>query len=187
MVEEIKQTISVLQSGGLIVFPTDIGWMLSCDVCSEKAINRMMEITETKTKEEIIVFFDSPAQIDRYLNDVPEIAFEVMEVSDKPMIIELDDAKNIASILLQDKKRIKTLVTHNQFCIELIRRFKRPIATIYAGKGKNRQISLYNQIDSKLLEKIDYSVKLGKNEKLKIVNPEQLRLGKGGEISIINC
>lgn len=185
MVEEIKQSISVLQTGGLLILPTDLGWMLSCDVCNEQSISKMIALAESESTADVIVFFDSPAQIDRYLNDVPEIAFELMEVSDKPMIIELDDAKNIASILLQDKKRIKTLVPHNQFCVELIRRFKRPIATAYIGKGKNRQIGSFSQINTNVLETVDYSVKINQNDKIKIVIPEQIRLGKGGEISVI--
>src|ERR1035437_148730 len=94
--EDIKESLKVLRQGGIILYPTDTIWGLGCDPTNESAVNKIFKIKSRDESKSLIILVDSLSMIERYVKDIPEIAYELTEVSDAPLTIIYPAGKNLA-------------------------------------------------------------------------------------------
>ena len=92
MQTELKKAVEVMRQGGVILYPTDTVWGIGCDATNAEAIARIYEIKRRVESKSMIVLVDSEAKIEGYVRDVPEIAWDLIEVADKPLTIIYDNA-----------------------------------------------------------------------------------------------
>lgn len=185
MFEDIKAALAVLQKGGVILYPTDTIWGLGCDACNEEAVKRIYAIKNRVDSKSMLVLMENAALLDRYLEEVPEIAFDLIEVTDKPLTIIYDGAKNLAGNLIAEDGSIGIRITTEAFSSELIRRFKRPIVSTSANISGKPSPACYGEIDQEIVDSVDYIVKYRQDDIQKSVPSSIMKLGRGGQIKII--
>lgn len=185
MLEDIKAAIDVLQKGGIILYPTDTIWGIGCDACNEEAVKRIYTIKNRVDSKSMLVLLENAALLDRYVDEVPEIAFDLIDLTDKPLTIIYDGAKNLAKNLVAEDGSIGIRITSEVFSSELIRRFKRPIVSTSANISGKQSPSCFDEIDQEIIEAVDYVVKFRQDDMQKAVPSGIMKLGKGGEIKII--
>jgi len=185
MIEDIKAALDVLKNGGIILYPTDTIWGIGCDASNEEAVKRIYTIKKRVDSKSMLVLMENAALIDRYVNEVPEIAFDLIELTDKPLTIIYDGAKNLAKNLIADNGSIGIRITTEAFSSELIRRFKRPIVSTSANISGKPSPACFSEIDQEIIDSVDYVVKFRQDESQKAVPSSIMKLGRGGEIKII--
>ena len=185
MIEDIKAALNVLQKGGIILYPTDTIWGIGCDACNENAVKKVYEIKNREDSKSMLVLMENVAMLDRYINEVPEIAYDLIELTDKPLTIIYDGAKNLAKNLIAEDGSIGIRMTTEAFSSELIRRFKRPIVSTSANISGNPSAACFSEIDLKIIESVDYVVKYRQDDFEKAEPSGIIKLGRGGEIKVI--
>jgi len=185
MNEDIKAALEVLQKGGVILYPTDTIWGIGCDACNEAAVKRIYDIKNRIDSKSMLVLMENTALIDRYVSDVPEIAFDLMELAVKPLTIIFDGAHGLASNLVAEDGSIGIRITSEAFCSELIRRFKRPIVSTSANISGSPSPACFGEIDQQIIDSVDYVVKYRQDDTQKAVPSSIIKLGSGGEVKII--
>src|SRR5690554_5245579 len=100
MQDDIQKAIEVLKKGGLILYPTDTIWGIGCDATNEEAVKRVYELKQRVDSKSMLVLVDTPAVLQAYVQEVPDIAWDLIELTDKPLTIIYDGAKNLASNLV---------------------------------------------------------------------------------------
>ena len=185
MIDDIKAALEVLQNGGVILYPTDTIWGLGCDACNEEAVKRIYAIKNRIDLKSMLVLMENAALLDRYVEEVPEVAFDLIEVSDKPLTIVYEGAKNLAKNLLSDDGSIGIRITTEAFSSDLIRRFKRPIVSTSANVSGKSSPACFDEIDPQIIDAVDYVVKYRQDDRQKTVPSSIVKLGRGGEIKII--
>lgn len=185
MHDDVKAALEVLQNGGVILYPTDTVWGIGCDACNEEAVKRIYAIKNRIDSKSMLVLLENAALLDRYIDEVPEIAFDLIEVSDKPLTIIYDGAKNLARNLIADDGSIGIRITTEAFSSDLIRRFKRPVVSTSANISDKPSPACFAEIDQKIIEAVDYVVKYRQNDTQKAVPSGIIKLGRSGEIKII--
>ena len=185
MNDDIKVALEVLQKGGVILYPTDTIWGIGCDACNEAAVKRVYEIKNRVDSKSMLVLMENAGLIDRYVNEVPEIAFDLMEVAVKPLTIIFDGAKGLAKNLVAEDGSIGIRITSEAFSSELIRRFRRPIVSTSANISGNPSPASFDEIDPQIIKGVDYVVKYRQDDTQKAVPSSIIKLGKGGEVKII--
>ena len=185
MIDDIKAALDVLQKGGVILYPTDTVWGLGCDACNEEAVKRIYDIKKRIDSKSLLVLMENAALIERYVADVPEIAYNLIELTDKPLTIVYDGAKNLASSLVAEDGSIGIRITTEAFSSDLIRRFKRPIVSTSANVSGKPSPACFDEIDKLIIDAVDYVVKYRQNDTHKAVASSIMKLGRGGEIKII--
>ncbi len=185
MNDDIKAALEVLQKGGVILYPTDTIWGIGCDACNEAAVKRVYEIKNRVDSKSMLVLMENAGLIDRYVNEVPEIAFDLMEVAVKPLTIIFDGAKGLAKNLVAEDGSIGIRITSEAFSSELIRRFRRPIVSTSANISGNPSPASFDEIDPQIIKGVDYVVKYRQDDTQKAVPSSIIKLGKGGEVKII--
>ena len=127
MNEDLQKALGVLKNGGVILYPTDTVWGLGCDATNNDAVDRIYQIKKRESTKRMLILMENPALLDRYIDDVPEIAWDLIEISTTPLTIIFPNSRNIAPNLIANDGTIGIRFTREEFSKELIRRFRRPI------------------------------------------------------------
>lgn len=185
MNEDVKAALEVLQKGGVILYPTDTIWGIGCDACNADAVKRVYAIKNREDSKSMLVLMENAALLDRYVDEVPEVAFDLIELSDKPLTIIYDGAKNLAPNLIAADGSIGIRITTEAFTRELIRRFRRPIVSTSANISGKPSPANFGEIDPEIINAVDYVVNYRQEETQKAAPSGIIKLGKGGEVKVI--
>ncbi|WP_165041275.1 L-threonylcarbamoyladenylate synthase [Dysgonomonas sp. ZJ709] len=185
MNEEIKKAFDVLVAGGLILYPTDTIWGIGCDATNEDAVRRVYELKKRTDSKALIVLVDNSVKLDFYVDGVPSIAWDLIEVADKPLTIIYDDARNLAPNLIADDGSIAIRVTQEKFSQELCKRFRKAIVSTSANISGEPAPSRFDEISDEIKNGVDYIVNFRQEETSRPKPSGIIKLGKGGEIKII--
>lgn len=102
MHNELKKATEILKNGGIILYPTDTVWSLGCDATNAQAVQRIYSIMHQQESKNMVVLMENPALLERYVAEVPEIAWDLIEISTTPLTIIFPNAKNLAPELLSN-------------------------------------------------------------------------------------
>lgn len=185
MEEEIKKALQVLWDGGVILYPTDTIWGIGCDATNQEAVKRIYEIKEREDSKSMLVLIDNANKIPSYVEKMPEIAWDLVEVADKPLTIIYPGAKNLATNLVPIEKTIGIRVTNEVFTRKLIQRFKKPIVSTSANVSGKPSPSNFSEIDKEIKKRVDYIVNYRQDETKKYAPSGIIQLGTGGQVKII--
>ncbi len=185
MIDDVKAALVALQNGGVILYPTDTIWGIGCDACNEEAVKRVYAIKNRIDSKSMLVLLENAALLERYVAEVPEIAYDLIELTDKPMTIIYDGARGLAKNLIAEDWSIGIRITTEAFSSELIRRFKRPIVSTSANMSGKPSPACFDEIEQEIIDSVDYVVKYRQDDVTKAVPSSIMKLGRGGEIKII--
>jgi L-threonylcarbamoyladenylate synthase len=159
MIEDIKQAVKVLSEGGLILYPTDTIWGIGCDATNPAAVEKVYKLKQRQDSKAMIILLDSDNRLQQYVREVPEMAWQLIEVSDKPLTIIYPGAKNLASNLSAENGSIAIRIVKDEFCQQMISLFKRPVVSTSANISGQKSPSRFDDISEDVQEGVDYIVK----------------------------
>lgn len=185
MQEEIRKAVEILRNGGVILYPTDTVWGLGCDGTNENAVKRIFEIKKREDAKAMLVLVDNSARIQSYVDEVPEIAWDLIEMTEKPLTIIYPDAKNLANNLIAEDKSIGIRVTSEIFSKSLCLMFRKPIVSTSANVSGEPAPSNFSQITEEIKSAVDYIVNFRQDETSKPKPSSIIKLGKGNVFKLI--
>lgn len=185
MKADIDKAVEVLQKGGLILYPTDTIWGIGCDATNAEAVKRLYELKQRADSKSMLVLIDTEAKLQSYVDVVPEVAYDLIELADKPLTIVFEGAKNLAPNLLADDGSVGIRVTAEAFSKQLCQRFRKPIVSTSANVSGNPSPSIYSEIDEQIKKGVDYVVEYRQNDAVKKSPSGIIKLGAKGEVKVI--
>lgn len=185
MEEEIKKACETLNNGGIILYPTDTIWGIGCDATNEDAVKRVYELKQRSDTKAMLVLIDSSAKLNYYVNEVPDIAYDLIELSDKPLTLIYSGARNLASNLIASDGSIGIRITNEAFSRELCRRFRKPLVSTSANISGSPSPTLFSEINPLIIRSVDYVVNYRRGETQKVKPSGIIRVEKGGIVTII--
>ncbi|MDD4777087.1 MAG: L-threonylcarbamoyladenylate synthase [Fermentimonas sp.] len=185
MQEDIKKAIEVLKAGGIILYPTDTIWGIGCDATNEEAVKRIYDLKQREDSKSMLVLLDNPAKLQTYVQEVPDIAWDLIDLTDKPLTIIYEGAKNLATNLIAPDGSIGIRITDELFSRELCKQFRKPIVSTSANISGEPSPSKFSKISPDIKNGVDYVVSYRKKENVEVKPSSILKLGKNGTIQII--
>lgn len=185
MEEDIKKAFEVLVSGGLILYPTDTIWGIGCDATNEEAVHRVYELKRRVDSKALITLLDNPIKLDYYIDEVPSLAWDLIELSEKPLTIIYDGARNVAPNLMAEDGSLAIRVTKEKFSQELCRRFRKALVSTSANISREPAPANFDDISEEIKQGVDYIVKYRQEDTSKSKASSIIKLGKTGEVKII--
>jgi len=183
--EDIKKAVEVMRRGGVILYPTDTIWGIGCDATNPEAVARVYKIKQRDDSKALICLVDSDARLQRYVRNVPEVAWDVMELATKPTTVILDNAVNLAPNLIAEDGSIAMRITREEFSRELCYRFQKPIVSTSANISGEPAAQNYRDIDPDILEAVDYVCWTRRQEHQPHQPSSIIKIGQDGEVKII--
>lgn len=174
-----------MKQGGVILYPTDTVWGIGCDATNAEAVAKVYKIKKRDDSKALICLVDSDARLQRYVRNVPNVAWDILDIATKPTTIILDGAINLAPNLIAEDGSIALRITKEPFSHELCYRFQKPLVSTSANISGEPAAANYNDISQELIDAVDY-VCFSRRQEHKPHTPSSIiKLKEDGEVTII--
>lgn len=167
------------------MYPTDTIWGIGCDATNEEAVRRVYEIKHRADSKAMLVLVDSPVKVDFYVSDVPDVAWDLIELTTKPLTIIYSGARNLAPNLLAEDGSVGIRVTQETFSMQLCRQFRKAIVSTSANISGQPSPASFSEISEDIKRAVDYIVNYRQEETGHPKPSSIIKLGQGGVINII--
>ena len=183
--EDMAEAVRVLKAGGVILYPTDTVWGLGCDATNAEAVERIYRIKQRQDSKALIVLADSEAMISRYVAEVPEVAWDVIELATRPTTVIFDLGLNLAPNLLAQDGSVGIRLSREAFSSQLCFHLRKPIVSTSANVSGQPSPRIFREIIEEIRQQVDYVVRYRQDDITPASPSSVIKLGRGGEVKII--
>jgi L-threonylcarbamoyladenylate synthase len=183
--DDIKGSLEALRRGGVILYPTDTIWGLGCDPSNATAVSNIFRFKVRSELKSLIILADGLAMVERYVTEIPEIVYELAEVSDSPLTIIYPKGKNLADGVCSSDGSVAIRICRDEFCRELISRFRKPLVSTSANFSGRPSPGNFSEIDRALADQVDYVVKYRQDDRGAGTASPVIKVNLDGTIKII--
>lgn len=183
--DEVKNALDVINQGGIILYPTDTIWGLGCDATNTEAIQKIYALKQRAQEKSMIILLDTENKLESYIQEVPGIAYDLIEFAENPLTLVMPGAKNISPALIASDGSIGVRVTTHPFCQQLIQRLRKPLVSTSANISGQPSPQNFSQISDEIITGVNYVVNLDQHD-LSIKKPSTImRLEPDGKFEFI--
>ncbi len=182
---DIRAAIDVLKQGGTILYPTDTIWGIGCDATNPEAVKKVFEIKRREDSKALICLVDSPGRLQRYVRNVPDVAWDIIDLATKPTTVILNGVTGLAPNLLAEDGSVGLRVTSEVFSQQLCYRFQKAIVSTSANISGEPSPQTFADISDEIKNAVDY-VCLSRQRDTSRHEPSSIiKLSPYGEVTII--
>lgn len=181
---EIKNALETLKRGGLILYPTDTVWGIGCDATNAEAIEKVYALKRRQESKALICLVSDYKMLNQFVEDVPEVAYDILKYARKPTTIIYDDPIRVAENLIAPDNSLAIRVSKDKFSNELVKRFRKPVVSTSANISGEKTPESFDQISPEILKGVDYVVNLQRSKKSS--KPSAIiKLSNDGKVKVI--
>ncbi len=180
----MEKALKVLQSGGVILYPTDTIWGLGCNALDEKAIQRIYEIKKRDVNQSFIILVESEKRL-MDLVEVPQIAWDLIDLAEKPITLIYDHPKGLPSSLLAQDGSIGIRLVKKPYLVQLISKLNAPLVSTSANFSGEKSPLSFSDISTELTAQVDYSEESERDHKSIYPGSSIIRVWSDGRIKVI--
>jgi len=183
--EDIRKAIEVLRQGGTILYPTDTIWGIGCDATNPAAVKKVFELKQREDSKALICLVDSAGRLQRYVRNVPDVAWDIIDLATKPTTVILSGAVNLAPNLLAEDGSVGLRVTSEVFSHTLCYRFQKAIVSTSANISGEPSPQTFADISDEIKKRVDYICESRQRDTSRHEPSAIIKLGPTGEVTII--
>ncbi|KQS47493.1 MAG: threonylcarbamoyl-AMP synthase [Flavobacterium lindanitolerans] len=184
MNEEVHKAYEVIKEGGIILYPTETVWGIGCDATNPDAVAKIYALKRREESKSMIVLMNGERMVYNVFKDIPEVAWQILDLSEKPTTLILDNPRNIAKNLIAPDNTLGMRIVKEPFCYKLLERMKKPLVSTSANiSGEPTPIN-YKEISPEILKGVDYVVNL-QQEKMTGKPSAIIKLTSDSQVKII--
>ena len=152
---------------------------------NEEAVKKIFKLKKREDSKSLIVLVDSTARLSAYVDDVPDVAWDLAEVADKPLTIIYPKGKNLAPNVLAEDGSVGVRVTNEEFSKALCFAFRKPIISTSANISGNPTPENFYQIEDEIKEGVDYVAEARREEDEKKSPSSIIKFEKNGTFVVL--
>lgn len=183
--EDLRCAVEVMRRGGVVLYPTDTVWGIGCDATNAEAVRRVYEIKRRAESKALIVLVDSMAKLSGCVREVPDMAWSLVELADKPLTIIYDGARNLAGNLIAEDGSVAIRITQERFSKALCGRMHVPVVSTSANVSGEPTPKNFSEISQAIVGAVDYVVRYRQDDTAKPNPSSIIKLGINGEVKVI--
>lgn len=183
--EDLNQALETLKNGGLILYPTDTIWGIGCDATNAQAVEKVFALKGRDKNKSMLILLHNDNQLASYVKDIPEVAYELIEATDRPMTIIYSGAKNLAENAIAEDGSIGIRIVNHPFCEQILQRFRKPIISTSANISGQSTATFFDEISDEIKDGVDYIVKFDQDNTSKGKPSIIMKLDPSGKFEFI--
>ncbi len=183
--EDIRKAVEVLRQGGTILYPTDTIWGIGCDATNPEPVKKVFEIKQREDSKALICLVDSPGRLQRYVRNVPDVAWDIIDLATKPTTVILNEAVNLAPNLLAEDGSVGLRVTSEVFSQQLCYRFQKAIVSTSANISGQPSPQTFADISDEIKNAVDYICLSRQRDTSRHEPSSIIKLTPSGEVTVI--
>ena len=158
--QEILNAYEVIQKGGIILYPTDTVWGIGCDATNPEAVAKIYKLKQRAETQSMIVLMNGEKMIYNVFKDIPEVAWQIIDLSEDPITLVLDKPRNVAANLIAPDQTLGIRVVKEPFCFKLMEKMKKPLVSTSANISGQPTPESFKEISPEIIKCVDYVVNL---------------------------
>lgn len=162
--DEVAKALEVIQQGGIILYPTDTIWGIGCDATNTEAVKKIFTLKQRDEAKSMIILLDTDNKLQGYVNDVPEVAYSLIEYTENPLTLVLSGAKNISPALIAEDGSVGIRISSHPFCQQLIQRMRKPLVSTSANISGQPSPKNFSEVSEEIIAGVDYVVNLEQDD-----------------------
>ncbi|QEE51346.1 threonylcarbamoyl-AMP synthase [Flavobacterium alkalisoli] len=182
--EEVHNAYEVIKNGGIILYPTDTVWGIGCDATNEEAVKKIYTLKQREESKSMIVLMNGERMLYNVFNEIPEVAWQILDLSDKPTTLILDNPRNVAKNIIASDNTLGMRLVKEPFCYKLMERMKKPLVSTSANISGMPTPNSFKEIDHHILDGVDYIVNLH-HDKVAAKPSTIIKLGNDLQVKVI--
>lgn len=185
--DDLLEAVETLRKGGVILYPTDTVWGIGCDATNEEAVKRIYAIKQRTDSKAMLCLLDAPGKLQGYVEDIPSIAWDLIDYATKPLTLIYPKGRNIAPNLLAEDGSIGIRITNEIFSKRLCEMLHAPLVSTSANISGEPAARNFSEISEKVLDAVDYVVRYRRKDKSEPSPSSIIKIGEGGRFHIIRA
>lgn len=174
----VNEALSSLRQGGVLLFPTETGWCLGADARSAAAVGKLDALAPPTSIDAHTLLIAEIGHLSQYVAQVPDVAWDWVEFSEKPLTLIYPKGKNVPDAALTPDGGIAIRLLRDEFARNLVYRFGRGVLTTPVAAGA--VVGLKTAVDA-VVDSV-----LQPTSSPRFLPPGPLvRLGLGGEVEFL--
>lgn len=157
---EVHKAFEVIQNGGIILYPTDTVWGIGCDATNAEAVEKIYALKQRAESKSMIVLMNGEKMMYNVFKEIPEAAWQIMDLSEKPTTLILDNPRNVAPNIIAEDKTLGVRLVKDPFCFKLMERMKKPLVSTSANISGMFTPKSFKEIAPEIIKGVDYVVNL---------------------------
>jgi L-threonylcarbamoyladenylate synthase len=182
---DIEACLRVLESGGLILYPTDTIWGIGCDATNEEAVEKIFALKKRIETKALIVLIADERSLLQYVASPHIEVFDYIQGVSKPTTIIYENAIGLASNLLAEDGSVGIRICADEFCKHLIKRFRKPIVSTSANVSGFPSPKVFSDIDIAVKQGVDYVVHYRQDDTIPVEPSAVVKCNKDGSFTIL--
>ncbi|MGN1213573.1 MAG: L-threonylcarbamoyladenylate synthase [Bacteroidaceae bacterium] len=182
---DLDKAVETLREGGIIVYPTDTIWGLGCDATNKEAVERIYKIKQRCDSKALILLADTDAMISNHIVNAPEVAWSIVELSDKPTTVIFEKGKNLAPNVLAADGSVAFRLTREEFSSQLCHRLHRPVVSTSANISGQPSPRCFGEISQEVINSADYVVAYRQDDATPASPSTIIKINNNSEVKII--
>ncbi len=157
---EVHRAYEIISQGGTILYPTDTVWGIGCDATNPDAVTKIYALKRRAESKSMIVLMNGERMMYNVFKEIPEVAWQILDLSEKPTTLILDNPRNVAANIIGEDQTLGVRIVREPFCYKLMERMKKPLVSTSANiSGEPTPLS-FKEISPEILNGVDYVVNL---------------------------
>lgn len=182
---EVKKVMDIVRDGGVVIYPSDTLWALGCDATQDSATEKLIEIKGRSVEKGLIILIPSENDLLKYVREVPDLAYDLIEFAENPLTLVLNQGKNLSISVMKENQSIAVRVVKTGFCHDLLKALKKPLVSTSANLSGEKSPLSFSEISDLLKSKVDYIVDPAFGPKMSGQASTIIRLETNGTIEFI--
>ena len=183
---DLDEAVATLRQGGIILYPTDTVWGIGCDATNEEAVQRIYALKRRQDSKSMLVLVAETHEVERLISDVPEIAYDLMELAVRPItIVYTSGASGVAPSLIGEGGSLGIRQTQEAFSSALCRQLRRPSVSTSANISGEPTPLFFSGISEEIRSGVDYIVRYRQEDNTPREPSQIIQLGTGGEVKVL--
>lgn len=183
--EIIDKAVNVLRAGGVILYPTDTIWGIGCDATNDEAVQKVFAIKQRDDSKSLIILLDQDSKLNRYIREIPEAAWDILDHVDKPTTLILDGAYNISEKVIAADGSVGVRICKQELCQKIIRKLNRPLVSTSANLSGTKAPASFHEVSDHIRSGVDYIVDVPRYYEATGKASSIIKLDKHSNVSII--
>lgn len=181
---EVHNAYEVIKNGGIILYPTDTVWGIGCDATNEEAVKKIYALKQREESKSMIVLMNGERMMYTVFKDIPEVAWQILDLSERPTTLILDKPRNVAKNIIAEDNTLGVRIVTEPFCFKLMERMKKPLVSTSANISGMFTPKTFKEISPEIIKGVDYVVNLQHDKVCK--NPSTIiKLGLESQVKVI--
>ncbi|OAB29000.1 translation factor SUA5 [Flavobacterium fryxellicola] len=162
--DEVFKAHEIIKEGGIILYPTDTVWGIGCDATNPEAVAKIYKLKKRAQSQSMIVLMNGDKMMYNVFKEIPEVAWQIIELSENPTTLILDKPRNVAANLIGPDNTLGIRIVKEPFCFKLLEKMKKPLVSTSANISGQPTPKSFKEISPEIIKGVDYIVNLHRDK-----------------------